>query len=189
MNATPPRARIKYSRTPPSSRGFGAAAARAGRGRNDSPAWAVALRVGTVAGGLLAAVLLVVSEFTTLYTVHLAAGGLSIDAVTTHSHDFYALIPIALLVAVLALGAGLLGSRLALLGLAVLAIATLCIALIGDLPDTQTTGTVIYAGRYQSATASPSTGFYLETLGAVLLVVVAGCGLLLAGPPRRASES
>lgn len=182
MNATPPRARIKYSRTPPSSRGSGAAAARAGRGRSDSPAWALALRVGIVAGGLLAAVLLVVSEFTTLYTVHLAAGGLSIDAVTTHAHDFYAVIPIALLVAVLALGAGLLGSRLALLGLAVLAIATLCIALIGDLPDAQTAGTVIYAGRYQSAAASPSTGFYLETLGAVLLVVVAGCGLLLAGP-------
>ncbi len=94
----------------------------------------------------MAALLLVVSEFTTLYTVHLAPGGLSIDAVTTHAHDFYALIPIALLVAVLALGAGLLGSRLALLGLAVLAVATLCIALIGDLPDAQTTGTVIYAG-------------------------------------------
>ncbi len=133
--------------------------------------------------------LLLVSEFTTLYTVHLAPGGLTIDAVTTHAHDFYALVPVALLVAVLALGAGLLGSRVALLGLAVLAVATLCIALVGDLPDAQTTGTVIYAGRYQSATASPSTGFYLETLGAILLVAVAGCGLLLAGPPRRESES
>jgi hypothetical protein len=138
---------------------------------------------------LVGAALLVVSEFTTLYTVHASTSGIKIDAVSTHAHDFYALIPIALLVAILALGAGLLGSRLALVGLAVLAIVALGIALIGDLPDAQTTGTVVVAGRYESATASPSTGFYLETLGAILLVVVAGCGLLLAGPPRRESES
>jgi hypothetical protein len=138
---------------------------------------------------LLGAVLLIVSEFTTLYTVHIATSGVTIDAVSTHAHDFFALIPIALLVAVLALGAGLLGSRLALLGLAALAIASLGIALIGDLPDAQTAGTVIVAGRYHSATSSPSTGFYLETLGAILLVVVSGCGLLLAGPPWRSSES
>jgi hypothetical protein len=154
-----------------------------------APAWALALRVGIVAGGLLGAVLLIVSELTTLYTVHVATSGVPIDAVSTHAHDFYALIPIALLVAVLALGAGLRGSRLALLGLAALALASLGIALIGDLPDAQTTGTVIVAGRYQSATSSPSTGFYLETLGAILLAAVAGCGLLLAGPPWRSSES
>ena len=137
----------------------------------------------------MGAVLLVVSEFTTLYTVHTGSSGVQIDAVSTHAHDSFALIPIALLVAVLAIGAGLLGSRLALIGLAGVALVALGIALIGDLPDAQTTGTVIVAGRYQSATATPSTGFYLETLGAILLVVVAGCGLLLAGLPWRASES
>jgi hypothetical protein len=147
------------------------------------------MRVGIVAGGLLGAVLLVVSEFTTLYSVHTTNGGVFVDAVSTHAHDSYALIPIALVAATLALGAGLLGGRLALLGLAALAIGALGIALIGDLPDAQTSGTVIVGGRYQSATASPGTGFYLETLGAILLVVVAGCGLLLAGMPWRASES
>ena len=168
MSATPPRARIKYSRTPPASRASGAGPDGVGTGPSEAPAWALALRVGIVAGGLLGAVLLIVSEFTTLYTVHIATSGVPIDAVSTHAHDFYALIPIALLVAVLALGAGLLGSRLALLGLAALAIASLGIALIGDLPDAQTSGTVIVAGRYHSATSSPSTGFYLETLGAIL---------------------
>jgi hypothetical protein len=138
---------------------------------------------------LVGAVLLIVSEFTTLYIVHTATGGAEVDTVSTHAHDFYALIPIALLAAVLAPGAGLLGSRLALLGLAAVALVALGVALIGDLPDAQATGTVIFAGRYQNATASPSTGFYLETLGAILLVVVAGCGLLLAGPPWRGSES
>jgi hypothetical protein len=189
VNATPPRAGIKYSRTPPSSGAPGAGRDVAQTAASEGPAWALAARIGIVAGGLLGALLLVVSEFTTLYTVHIATSGLQIDSVSTHAHDSYALIPIALLVGVLALGAGLLGSRLALLGLAALAIASLSIALIGDLPDAQTTGTVIVAGRYQSATASPSTGFYLESLGAILLVVVAGCGLLLAGTPRPASES
>ena len=189
MSATPPRAKIKYSRTPPRFRTSGAGPPGAGRTPGERPAWARATHLGIVAGGLVGAVLLVVSEFTTLYTVHITRSGLNVDAVSTHAHDFYALIPIALLATIMALGAGLLGSRLALLGLAALAIVALGIALIGDLPDAQTTGTVIFAGRYQPATASPSTGFYLETLGAFLLVVVAGCGLLLAGPPWRASES
>jgi hypothetical protein len=188
LSATPPRARIKYSRTPPGSRASGAGTDGAGRARSESAGWSLAIRIGILAGGLVGAVLLVVSEFTTLYTVHTATSG-PIDAVSTHAHDFYALIPIALLVAILAVGAGMLGSRLALLGLAALAIVALGIGLIGDLPDAQTTGTVIVAGRYQSATASPSTGFYLETLGAVLLVVVTGCGLLLAGLPWGRSES
>ncbi len=137
----------------------------------------------------MGAALLVIAEFMTLYTVHTQASSGPFAAISTHAHDFYALIPIALLVAVFAVGAGLLGSRLALLGLAALALVALGIALIGDLPDAQTTGTVLNAGRYQGATSSPGTGFYLETLGAILLVVVAGCGLLLAGLPGRASES
>jgi hypothetical protein len=131
----------------------------------------------------------VLAEFMTLYTVHTQGSSLTFAVVSTHAHNSYALIPIALLVAIFAVGAGLLGSRLALLGLAALALVALGIALIGDLPDAQTTGAVLDAGRYQAATSSPSTGFYLETLGAVLLVVVAGCGLLLAGLPRHASES
>ena len=91
------------------------------------------------------------------------------------------------MVALLSLGAGMFGSRLALVGLAALALVALGIVLVGDLPDAQATGTVLYLGRYQPATASPRTGFYLETLGAVLLLVVAGCGLVLTAPPWRPS--
>ncbi len=181
MSATPPRARIKYSRVPgASSPPYGpATAAAAGSG------WTQALRMGVLAGGLLGALLLVVSELTTLYAVHTTEGGFAVGTVSTHAHDFFALIPIALLVAVLSVGAGMLGSRLALIGLAVLALVTVGIVLLGDLPDAQATGTVIFLGRYQSASASPGIGFYLETLGAVLLLVVAGCGLLLTGPTAR----
>jgi hypothetical protein len=149
------------------------------------------VRAGILAGGLLAAALFLVSEFTTLYTVHLAANGAQVGSVSTSSHDSYALIPIALVVLILTLGAGLLGSRLSLLAVGALGVVTLLIALVGDLPDAQASGVINVVGRYQNASASASTGLYLETLGAVLLVIVAGCGLLIAGParPRAASES
>jgi hypothetical protein len=184
VSATPPRARIKYSRVP---RASGASESAAFEGAGATSTWARAVRTGILAGGLLGALLLIVAEFTTLYAVRTTSGGFAVDTVSTHAHDFFALIPIALLVAILSIGASALGSRLALVGLGALALVTLGIVLIGDLPDAQTTGTVIFLGRYQPATASPAVGFYLETLGAVLLLVVAGCGLLLTGPPRRSN--
>lgn len=189
MSATPPRAKIKYSREQQDSRLLGDGSRASRRGVRASPSWALAFRVGIVAGGVVGAILLIVSEFTTLYTVHASASSTPIAAIATHTHDSYALIPIALAVVTLAVGAGLFGSRLALFAAALLAVVTLGITLIGDLPDAQATGTVIVAGRYQSATASPGAGLYLETLGAILLVVVFGCGLLLAGAPWQASES
>ncbi len=190
MSATPPKARIKYSRGHQASEGEQQPAKSPSPGPA-APAWAAALRAGILAGGLLAAALLIASEFTTLYTVHLASNGAQVNSVSTSSHDSYALIPIAIVVAILTLGAGLLGSRLSLLAVGALGVVTLLIALVGDLPDAQATGVVTAGGRYQSAKASPATGLYIETLGAVLLVIVSGCGLLIAGParPRSPSES
>ena len=189
MSATPPRARIKYSRGYQASEA--AEAESAPRPQRPSPAsiWGTWLSAGIVAGGLLAAVLLLVSEFTTLYTVQVATNGASIDSISTSSHDSFALIPVALVVVVLTLGAGLLGSRLSLLALGALGIVTLLIALVGDLPDAQATGVVAIGMHYASAKSSPSTGLYLETLGAVLLVIVSGSGLLIAGSARRRSGS
>jgi hypothetical protein len=73
----------------------------------------------------------------------------------------------------------------------------LLIGLLGDLPDAQRTGLVRAhaAGRhYLNAHSSPSTGMYLETLGAVIILVAAGFGLLLGQPaapehPRRQAPS
>jgi len=152
------------------------------------------VRAGILAGGLLAAVLLLAAQLTTLYTVQLTSSGAAVGSVSTSSHNSYALIPIAIVVAILTLGAGVLGSRLSLLAVGALGLVTLLIALVGDLPDAQASGAVNVGGHFQSATASPSTGLYLETLGAVLLIIVSGSGLLLAGPaptrsPRRAAGS
>ena len=178
MSATPPEASTKYSSAAVSS------------GPASALPWATWLRAGIIAAGLLGAALLVVSEFTTLYTVHLTSSGVQLESVSTSSHDSYALIPIAVLVAILALGAGLLGSRLSLLAIGALGVVTLLIALAGDLPDAQATGAVLGAGgHYENAGASPSTGLYLETLAGVLLVIASGCGLLLAPPAHAESAS
>ena len=87
-------------------------------------------------------------------------------------------IPIALLAAALALaGASARATRPRCWALGALGIVALLIALLGDLPDAQ-------APRRNHPRAWPSParrrepGFYLETLGAVLLVAAGGAGLL-----------
>ena len=76
---------------------------------------------------------------------------------------------------------------------AVLGIATLLIALVGDLPDARATGVIGNSStRFSSAAASPEVGLFLETVGAIALVIASGCGLLLGRPPmqrRSASAS
>jgi hypothetical protein len=60
------------------------------------------------------------------------------------------------------------GARPAMIALAVLGLVALGIAVIGDVPDLNETG---FIGEvYEDAAAGPSAGFYLETLGGVLLL-------------------
>ena len=80
------------------------------------------------------------------------------------------------------------GHRAALLGLVVLGIATLVIALVGDLPDAHSSGLIGSSVRgYVQATSTPSIGLYMETLGAVVLLVVGGVGLLMPAPREQPS--
>jgi hypothetical protein len=66
--------------------------------------------------------------------------------------------------------------------LAVLGLAALLIAVVGDVPDLNETG---FIGQvYEDAAAGPKGGFYLETLGAILLL--ASGGLMLALPAASA---
>ncbi len=172
MNATPPEASPEYSRAQP---------------RFQVPA---ASTLGgsamVLAGGALGALLLIVAELTSLYAVSTPARGASIPSVSTGSHNAYALIPIALLAAALAYGAGRHGSRACALAIGALGILTLTIALIGDRPDSHATGLInTRAGRYELASASPQAGLYLETLGAVVLILTAGGGIFLGATAQR----
>jgi hypothetical protein len=140
-------------------------------------------------GALLGALLLVMAEFTTLFTVRTAVSATPLKSVSTGSHNTYAMIPIALVAVALAWGAVLTGSRWALVAIAGLGVVALLIALIGDLPDAQTSGTVFVSSHYQLATDKPSAGMYLETLGAIVLLIAGGCGLLLGAPGLRGAGS
>ena len=72
-----------------------------------------------------------------------------------------------------------------------LGVATLLIALLGDLPDAHATGLIgSSANQYVQGVSSPSAGLYLETLGAVLLLVSGGVGFLMLGSaPSRMEPS
>ena len=192
MNGTPPEARTEYSRGSEPSRaaldaGARGSARRGGRDSGDAGTTAGdTITAVVVAVALLGALLLVVAEFTPLYTVHTASGTVPGHTVSTGSHDTYALIPIAVLVLILAYAVRVAGSRPALLAIGVMGVLALLITMLGDLPDAHATG-LLGGGsaRFVTATSRPSAGFYMETAGALLLLVACVCGFLLVGPPPR----
>jgi hypothetical protein len=176
MSAFRPEAETEYSRGPEASQGpkrpLGGASRR--------------FALGVLAGCLAGALLLLAAEFTPLLEVHSSLHRTPITSLTTGSHDSYALIPIGLLVVLFALVIWRTRSRLALLATGLLGLVALLIALIGDLPDARATGLVgSAANNFAIATSRPALGFYLETLGAVVLMLTAVAGLLWLAPPER----
>jgi hypothetical protein len=172
------------------SRGSGGSGRDSGRSRPPSqrPTDEAEPRAGglILAATLLAALFLLVAEFTTLYQVHEAGSSAPIKTVTGGSNHSYAMLVIALG----AVGLGVLvwrsGSRSALFALGVLGVVALLIAILGDLPDSQASGLAGSAGHgYMNATSTPSAGLYLETLGAILLIATSGLGFLTLGPRAK----
>ncbi|MGN6869238.1 MAG: hypothetical protein ACTHMY_12630 [Solirubrobacteraceae bacterium] len=147
-------------------------------------------RLALALGALLGALFVIVAQFTALYHLHSATSSAAIKTVGTGGNHAWAPIPLALAAVVLAYAVYRTGSRAALAGLVALGVATLLIALIGDLPDARSTGLVgSSASGYVQATARPSAGLYMETLGAVILIVAGGVGLLMAAPETRRRQS
>jgi hypothetical protein len=127
---------------------------------------------GVLAAGLLGAVLLLVAELTTLFEVHAAGVSGAVRSVGTGSHHAYALVPVALGAAALAWGVWQAGSRPALLAIGFLGVIALLIALVRDLPDAHASGLIgTTTNHYALASATPSAGLYMETLGAVVLLI------------------
>src|SRR5579859_440529 len=118
------------------------------------------------AAALLGAALLVVAEFAPLYSVRYVTSARSAGTVSAGAHNSYALLPIALLAAVLAAGLLRTSGRPLLAALAGLGVLALLIALVGDLPDAHTHG---LTARYVLAATTPGAGLYLETAGAIVL--------------------
>jgi hypothetical protein len=163
MSATPPEAKPEYSRARP------------------QPTVPASISLGLLAGGMIGALLLLLAEFTPLYDQDVATSRIPLHTVHTGSHHDYALIPLGLLAAALSLAVFRSASRPALLALGALGVIAALIALIGDLPAADGRG---FVRGFVLAKDVPQIGFYLETLGAALLVVSSGAGLLLASSGR-----
>jgi Na+/H+ antiporter NhaC len=141
-------------------------------------------RAAILAGALLGALVLLVAEFTALYTVNTATST-TVQTVGTGSNDSYALVPLAVLAGVLGIAVFRAGSRPALLAIGIVGVVALLIALLGDLPDAHATGLVGSAeSHFVSARTTPSAGLYLETLGAVMLIATCVLGFIGLGRPQ-----
>jgi hypothetical protein len=144
-----------------------------------------------VFAALLGALIVVVAQFTTLYEVHVATDSIPIKTVGTGANHAWAPIPLALLAALFAFAVYRHGNRAAAAGIAVLGVATLLIALLGDRPDAHATGLIASGGsQFLQGVSRPSAGLYIETLGAVLLLISGGMGaLMLTGPDRGGEDA
>jgi hypothetical protein len=92
---------------------------------------------------------------------------------------------IAVCAVILAIAVWRAGSRPALAGIGLLGVVALLIALLGDLSDATASGLILTSSRYIEAKSTPSAGFFIEILGALLLIVACVWGFLLTEPAPR----
>jgi hypothetical protein len=152
---------------------------RAAMGSASRPALAIA------ATGLLAGILLVVTEFTTIASVNVASGSCEVindanpdlaDRCSLSGFERHggAFILLGLLTGAMAWGAGIGGSRPAAAALVGIGVLVIVLALALDLPEANETGAL---GRnFEGAEAEKGSGLYLE--------IVAGGLAVLAGVMR-----
>jgi hypothetical protein len=146
------------------------------------------LRLGLAAVAGAGAICLLLATFATIIEIRVGT------TTKVPDHDTHlsgwdrhgpALAIIAIFALVLLVGA-LRGARPAAIAVAALGLVALLIAVVGDVPDLDKTG---FIGEvYEDAAAGPKAGFYLETLGAVLLLAGGGLMAVLSGAARSAQE-
>jgi hypothetical protein len=136
-----------------------------------------ALRWVLAALGLAGAVLLVISEFSTVTQVKAITVVLPDSERTGFDQNSGAMLILGLVAVPMLVGAALGPTRPAMVAVAAIGVIALLIALLGDLPDVTKTGT-IFRERYEDAKAQPRIGFTFEWLGAGLLILSAGLLLL-----------
>jgi hypothetical protein len=171
----------------------------AGKGSRGFPAFLKGLRgaigaatprdLAVLALGAAAAVLMVVTEFTDIYSVKvltatcedLADPGLADRCAATGGEQHaYAFLVLGLFALVMAWGAGIGHSRPAALALVAAGVGVLLIAILLDLPDTSKTGAL--GVNFSEAEAHKGTGFWLELVAGALALLAGTFRLTRAGP-------
>ncbi len=137
-----------------------------------------------MAGGLAGALVLAVSQFLNLYGTHVQARHVVLNTATVGSQHAYAVLLVAVAAGVLAYGVGRMVSRPALLGVGLLGLTALLITLLHDLPYAHKQGLKSFHGHYVLAINRPEIGLYVETAGALVLLVTFVCGFVLLGAPE-----
>ena len=141
-----------------------------------------------MAGSLAGALLLAVSQFLNLFGTHIQARHMAVATDTVGSEHGYAMLPVALVVTLLAYGVWRVVSRPALLGIGVLGLAALLITLFHDLPYAHKQGLKMFHGHYVLAVNRPEIGLYVETAGALVLLLTFVCGFVLLGAPETHAD-
>jgi hypothetical protein len=168
-----------WSRSPSAGKGGPVSAdTSASRPTRDYSKWSSA-SWAVLAGGLLGAALLIAADLSTLLEIKVIT--VVEKRLSGHAQHDWAVAILGLVSIPLAFGAARRRARPALVGLIVVGAAVMFIALANDLGDTRSTG--VYGERYDEAAAQAGPGFYLETLGAVVLIVTGVGGLILLPPP------
>ena len=150
---------------------------RGSRGPTDRPG---RTRLALVGASILAAILLVLSTFLTLFEI--STGEAPLRTYTGLDHHSIAMILLGVAVIPMALGS-LRGARPAMAAVAALGGVVLLVAFTVDLPAALDEG--ILAVTYENATASPGIGFYVETFAGMLLLACGGLMLLQPRPVPR----
>jgi hypothetical protein len=144
-----------------------------------------ALAIGVL--GVAAAVLLVVAEFSPVFSIttltasceDLASPGLRDACVTTGGEQHsWALLLLGALTAVMTWGTAVGRSRPAAVALCIVGLVVVLIAVALDLPDADQTGEIGIS--FTNAEASPGSGMYLELVGGALALCAGALGL--SGP-------
>lgn len=162
------------------------AGANASRGISAALRRLSAPRLAILGLGGVGGLLLIVSDFLTLYHVDVVTASCSDlaspnlrDACSTTGggHHGYALAILGVIALVMAWGAAVGASRPAGIALLVLGVAALGIALLVDRPDIHKTG--IVGAQFSNAEANPGAGYWLELAGGALVVAAGALGLLV----------
>jgi hypothetical protein len=145
----------------------------------------VSLSALLLTGGVVGSLVLAASQFMTLFHTRIAATTVPVASATVGSEHAYAVLPVAVLAALLAFGVWSAGSRPALLAVGALGLIALLISLARDLPDAHKQGLRMVGGHYVLAVNRPAVGLYAESLGAMILLITCVCGFILLGAPER----
>jgi hypothetical protein len=145
------------------------------------------LALALTVAGMIAGLLLIVTEFTTIASVDVASGSCEVindsdpslaDRCSLSGFERHggAFVLLGLMTAAMAWGAGVGRSRPAAVALLAIGALVIVLSLALDLPQTHKTGAI---GRnFEGATAKAGLGFYLELVAGVLAAAAGVVGLV-----------